>query len=394
MGMNSRLCAGLWLTGFSLISAPALATGQHAFVSSSASDFATAYQLNPGHTGSIDLSNGFTTPLKMAWSRSISTSFSGINYPVIADGLVFASAITNTVSTTYALNITTGKTVWSKAFQSSPPSLTYGNGMLFVQTFGGKLSAFASTTGKQKWSIQLPGGTEFPAYPTAADGQIFTSGEEEGGYLYSVNQADGTLQWSLFGLDDGESSPAYGDDGLYVGYPCQYFKFNPQNGKLDWHVNNHCNGGGSIVPVSSNGRVYFADNTTSNFILKSKNGNLIDTFAGATNPSIFTNARGKQYGVSLAANPQGTNLQLICWNVSTGSVAWTFQGDGQLQTVPIIVNGLVVEGSQTGMLYVIDSTKGHLKWSTNTHLILSNVVAGQGTLVVGGGDTIMAFVPQ
>ena len=349
-------------------------------------DAAVAYQLNPGHSGSIQMSVGFSTKLKQAWSVSINENNSGIAYPVIADGLVFASGITSDHSVTYAFDLKTGATKWSKTFKSSPPPLTYDNGLLFAQTFGGLLTAFQAKSGEVKWTIQLPDAAEFAVFPTAVDGHVYTAGDYDGGYLYSVNESLGSLDWELFGTDTGESSPAYGDKGLYVADPCQYYKFNPKNGNLEWHVDDGCHGGGSINPVSFNKRVY-TQWIQDNLIHNSKNGAIVGSFAGYLPPAFFTDVKGHAFGVSVS------NEGLTCWKVSTGTTAWTFKAT-DLSTPAIVVNGYVIVGSVGGKVYLFDSKKGRLLWTGDVVYSVSSLAAGDGALVVGSANSVTAFVPQ
>lgn len=365
-----------------------LAAG-HPVAPGTPADNAVAFQINAAHTGDINMSMGFSTPLKLSWSHVFNTSFSGPNYPVIADGMVFISAVlSSTSTTTFAFDQTNGDVVWSKVFNTNLPSLVYDNGTVFVPGGGGLITALDSLTGTQKWAVQLPDDTGNTSYPIAVNGMFYTGGGHDDGNMYAVRESDGSLAWGMTGFPDDGGSPAYGNKALYVGYPCLYFKLNALKPKVEWFDDEACAGGGSVQPVSFGKRVYVSDAARSNVVLDSKNGHSVDTFPGDTMPTIFTDVRGRQYGVGLTHNT------LICWKLSTGTTAWTFAGDSNLATQPIGVNGLVVVGSSRGMLYVLDGKSGKLKWSTNTKLVLETLAAGQGVLVAGGSNTVQVYVPQ
>lgn len=357
-----------------------------------ASDNAVAYQLNVAHTGSITMSTGFSTPLKLLWSHVFNTDYSGPNYPLIADGMVFVSAVmSDTTTSVFAFDQDSGSAVWSKDFHTTVPPLAYDNATLFVGEINGHVSAFDSVSGAQKWSEQLPDDQLADNYPIAVNGIYYAGGGDElteAYNVYAVHELDGSLAWGMTGFPLENGSPAYGPKGLYVAYPCEYFALNPKKPKVLWQDYEFCSGGGYVVPVYSDKRVYIFDQDRSNAVLDSKSGKEVDTFSGNDMPTLYDDFRGHSYGANLS---QGT---LITWKLSTGATAWSFAGDHHLSTQPIGVNGHVVIGSSLGMLYVLDGKSGKLEWSTNTGLVLENLVAGQGVLVASGGNTVKVYAPQ
>jgi hypothetical protein len=99
---------------------------------------------------------------------------------------------------------------------------------------------------------------------------------------------------------------------------------------------------------------------------------------------------------------------LFAQNLTDNSTRWTFDGDGQLDTAPLVLSGpageFVVEGSGSGMLYELDATSGRVIWSTNVGAAialpdeqsssqpLTGLGAGQGLLVVPAGNTLTAYL--
>ena len=349
----------------------------------SQSEDAVTYQINPAHSGGITFSGGFSTPLKKVWSQNLGASLS---YAVIAGGRVFVDA---SGGLTYALDLATGSTKWSKSAGASLGA-AYDKGSLFVVTGGGLLSALNAKSGATLWAVQLPYQYSFSSPPMAINGQVFTGGAGSGGNVYAVAETNGSLNWTQQVANGDDSSPAYGDNGIYVSYPCQYYKFDPKTGNTDWHYNGGCDGGGGNTPAYYSGRVYIQDWTSGNYIFDATTGTLLGTF-GANNgypPAFYQPAKGKKLGFSLA------NGSLYGWNVKTGTNVWSFTGDGQLSTAPIVVNGLVIEGSSSGNVYALDATSGVQQWTDSTGAGVTSLAAGQRTLIVVSGSTITAYVPQ
>src|SRR5205823_5350279 len=89
------------------------------------------------------------------------------------------------------------------------------------------------------------------------------------------------------------------------------------------------------------------------------------------------------------------------------SVGWSFAGDGQLDTAPLVLatsgGEYVVEGSASGALYALNASSGTVAWQTNVGASipgpdeqnvsqpLTGLGAGQGLLVVPSGTTISAY---
>lgn len=377
--MLHRIGAGAALA----VSCVLLASASGAAAGGKQSEFAVAYQINPAHSGAITFAAGFATPLTQAWTENLGSSLS---YPLIADGRVYANSSSGV---TYALDLATGATKWSKN-TATGLGPAYDNGSVFLITSGGLLSALSAKSGKTLWSTQMPNQYSFSSPPMAIKGQVFTGGAGDGGDVYAVDETTGVLQWEQ-GVENGDdSSPAFGQNGIYVSYPQQYYKFDPVTGNTDWHYSGDGEGGGGNTPVYYSGRVYIQDWTSGNSILSAKAGTILGTF-GANNgdpPAFYKLANGKSAGFSLY------NGTLYGWKLSTGTNIWSFTGDNQLSTPPIVVNGLVIEGSGSGEVYALDAATGTEEWSANTGAGVTALAAGQGTLVVISGGVITAYVPQ
>jgi outer membrane protein assembly factor BamB len=338
------------------------------------SEDAVAFQINPAHDGSVVFAAGFQPPLQKLWTVNLK---SPARYPLIAGGTVYTVSHGNTVR---ASDVLTGKKLWQKVIPGGDNYGAYDSGSLFYYSDDGAMSALVAATGKQKWSFPAGAGS-YSSAPIAVNGNLYIGG----GALSAFNETTGALLWSR---DDNatEGVPAYGDDGLYVGGPCQYYKFGTDGTQL-WHDDNGCVGGGGISPVYFHNSVYLVDWAAGNFVLKSKNGELAGSFPGAIPPTFFSAEKNRTYELAFA------NAKLYCLDRKTGNVKWSFDG-GYQTTPPIAINAQAVLGTSSGALYLLDGAKGKTLWSDNLGASITSMNAGDGVLAVASGTNLTVYAPQ
>jgi outer membrane protein assembly factor BamB len=283
---------------------------------SAQSQYAVAYQINVGHSGNIAFTTPLTTPLKQAWSVNLGGT---VSYPLIADSLVFAVVNQNEL---FALNLATGTTKWEKLLSGNWNAIAYDHGQIFDVNGGGQMIALNAETGKVKWDVSLPGQYSFSSPPTAQSGMVFTGGAGGGGTLYGVNEVTGKVVWTQFVQNGDDSSPALGDSGVYVTYPCQYYKFTPSTGASAWYYDGPCEGGGGATPVYFGGRLYVQDWTSGNYVFDAKTGTLLGAFAATPTPAFYLGSNGKSYMLSVTECSNGQpGCTLFSTRISTGNVA-------------------------------------------------------------------------
>ena len=346
----------------------------------SGSGQAVTYQINPAHTGSqFDTVN---PPLMQRWSRDLGSSTS---YPLIAGGKVFVVAGTSL----YALNGTNGATVWGPIDLGNYPSIAYESGRVFAVNFSGLLRSYDATTGTQQWSRQLVGQL-FTSPPTALGGTVYISGWQT---LYGVNANDGTIKWSAPNFGGDHSSPAVTPSAVYVSYACQQaFAVSPATGAQIWHHNSTCAGGGGRTSVFYNGRVYIRDVSLGNRTLDSATGIEVGEYLAGPAPAFSGTTGFFLNGPTLEAR-----------DTTSHAVKWSFTGDGNLSSAPIVVNGTVYIGSTGGKLYALDASTGANVWtgvvgaSVNrpdehgSSVPLTGLGAGEGLIVVPASNLVVAY---
>lgn len=365
------------------------------FTISGANPDATAFQMDPGHSGSVTF-NAVTLPTNPLWKATLDGPPS---YPLIAQGKVFLTCPISGGSELIALDQTTGAVAWGPILIGGPCNATYEAGKVFVASAvgfanGAIMQAFDAGTGKQLWSASLPNQYAFRSLPVAMNGRVYTTEAGGGVTTYAFDGSTGSLLWSKL-TDAGDfGGPAVTSFGVYVAGPQQAYAFDPVSGALVWKYLQGGTGGGGAIPVVTNNFAFMPDGfgSYSGHVLDPKNGSLKGTFLADCPPAITDTV-----GYFL----QSKTLRGIALDSNT--ILWSFAGDGSLTTSPIVVNGYVFVGSSTGNLYALDATTGGQLWVKNLGAIIpsgaswthgipfSGLGAGNGLLAVPAGNTLTTF---
>jgi outer membrane protein assembly factor BamB len=183
-------------------------------------------------------------------------------------------------------------------------------------------------------------------------------------------------------------------DGIYVSAPCLTNDLQPVTGEVIWTVSTGCGGGGGNTPAVNGGTIFspIGDCVFCGVAYVAETGASLAAYDATATPAISPTTSYILDGTSLVSAP-----------LSGGHSNWTFTGDGQLVTAPIVVNDYVFVGSSAGNLYALDATTGARLWSTKLGAAIpgpgpgygqtaSGVTAGDGLLIVLAGNTVNAFV--
>lgn len=342
---------------------------------------AVTYQIDPAHTGSQF--DTVTPPLTQRWSRDLGGS---VSYPLIAGGKVFVLAGT----TLYALNGANGATVWGPIEIGTAPSIAYDSGRVFAINFDGLLRAFDASNGTQLWSQQLSGpGVTSPL--SAMGGTIYVAAISN---VFAVSGQDGTVKWTAQNRGGSHSSPAVSTTGVYLSYSCNTaYALSPSTGATIWTHTSTCTGGGGRTSVFYNGRVYIRDTALENLALDSGTGIAVADFSAGPAPAFHGST-----GFFLTGSST-----LEARDISSGTLKWSFTGDGNLSSAPIVVNGVVYIGSTGGKLFGVDESSGTNVWTgtvgapvnrpdeNNISSALTGLGAGEGLVVVPASNLVVAY---
>jgi len=360
-------------------------------------DVSVAYQLNSRHDGNL-ASGVEVPPLTRAWTRDLGAS---VSYPVIVDGKVFVTAANGAGPAGYgtslhALDATTGADVWGPVDLGGTyfwSALTYGGGRLFSLNFDGILRAHDVRTGAVEWTVDLPGQYAFDSPPTYRNGLVFVSGAGSGGTVYGVAALDGRVLWTQPVIDGYDGSPAVSDTGVYVSYAAtQAYAFAPATGALLWRHVGVGEGGGGLTPVLANGRLWTRDTDGSA---------ILDVVTGVSVGAVRTIGPAPAFAGQVGYFVGGGVLEASA--ALTQSVLWSFAGDGNLRTAPIVVNGYVYVESTSGQVWALDGATGAPVWhdvvgppfadpdERSAARPLPGLGAGQGLVVVPAGNLLVAY---
>ncbi|MFG3285036.1 PQQ-binding-like beta-propeller repeat protein [Streptomyces sp. NPDC048111] len=360
----------------------------------------TAYQVDARHDGTLLDSVVGAPPLARKWARDLGGA---VSYPVVVDGRVFVTVSSpggGYGTTLHALDAATGQDAWAPVDLGGTywwSALAYGGGRLYAQNYDGVLTAFDPARGTRLWSVTLPGQHSFSSPPTFSGGTVYTAGSGSGGTLYAVDAASGAVTWSRSVLNGGNSSPAVTATGVYVSYACeQAFAFDPLSGAPKWRHETGCSGGGGRTPVLADGRVWVRDGAgAAPAVLGAADGAVLGGYraTGDAPAPAFDGRQGYFVDGGVLTERHSRTLE----------ARWTFAGDGQLSTAPLVVNGYVYVGSRTGRLWALNGATGQPVWSTdvgspvlgpderNVSQPLTGLGAGAGLVVVPATHQLVAY---
>lgn len=346
---------------------------------------ATAYQIDPTHDGAMTFAS-VSFPGAAAWRASLGSGTP--SNMVIAGGKVFLTVGASGGSELLAFEQTSGRTAWGPEAIAGDPSgsagVAYDNGEVFVaeaSAAGSTVDAYDAGSGALDWSAAL--GVGSVGAPTAADGYVYViaSGNST---LYALDETDGTIGWQQ-PVSVAFGTPAVTADGVYVTAAtstCNTIDFRPATGEIIWNgadSTGFCPQAPAGTPAVANQLVY-SPAASGTSIFDAETGSSSGTLADSP-PAAFT-ADTAYFQVS-------PNLDAV--KLTDGTVQWTFNGDNQLDTPPIIVNDrYVITGSSLGHLYAIDATSGRSVWTQSLSGKVVQVAVGDGLLLVAtetGDDT-------
>ena len=355
-----------------------------------------AYQVDYAHSGYATFGVPLSFPAAPNWSVTL-TGAAG--YPLIAGGRVYVMTSApmpgaTTGTSLYALDEATGTIVWGPVSVSGPynwAGYAYDHGTLFVVNYYGLLRSFDAASGQAGWSVQLPGQSAISSPPTAVNGIVYVGGSA----LFAVDESNGDVLWNA-GTLVLSGPPTASNDGVFVSSPCEAYKFDPLSAAVLWHYSeSSCGaGGGGRTSPYANGSLYFRDWTNATGqILDGATGNSVGTFTAAPIPALSTQTGYFLYGT-------GT-LQAI--DLASHNVLWSFTGDGQLVSAPIVIDSVVIIGSANGTVFALNAATGAQIWSgsaatgiarpseDSVSQPLTGFGAGEGYLVVPAGSTLTAW---
>jgi outer membrane protein assembly factor BamB len=307
-------------------------------------DESTAFAIDPAHDN-LQPTDTVHSPLTPLWTAT----FPGhISYPLVVGGLVIVSAY-GTPSTIRALGVTTGALAWGPIATDGVNQLAYDAGRIFALDANGHLTAWDLATGYHVWTIQILGESFFNGPPVASNGVIYVNGTGSAGKTFAFDEQTGAMLWQQSTIDGSHGCVAVAGGTVYEAESCDdMWAWNALTGAQQWTHAGGCTGGGGTAPSVYSGQIWQRDLSGGNVIYNAS-GTPVGTFAGTAAPAFhagtaFYQASGRLKAVDLATN----------------TVRWTFAGDSQLCTSPVVAGagGQVFVASSLGHVYEVDEVTG------------------------------------
>jgi outer membrane protein assembly factor BamB len=367
-----------------------------------------AYQINYAHSGHAIMVEPISFPDSPIWS----VTFDGnLSYPLIAGGKVFildSRSDWHNKANLYALDLATGSIIWGPVSVGSDTfsqtvGFAYDHGKIFVIDHDAWLKSFDANTGRLGWtrSITAPDILNTYSTPVAVNGIIYLSSSGVGTTVYAINEFDGSVLWTQPVSGGNWGSPTVSHNGVFISYPAEIYKFDPLTGFLLWRYWAG-NGGGGLTSAYANGLLYARDHVEAfkkgYLTFDAETGEIIDAIPlwlapHATIPALTDKTK---YTVI-----DGT-LQAV--DLNSDELIWSFIGDGNLVSAPIVLNQYVIVGSTSGLVYALDGSNGKQIWSANAGAPiiepfmneqeikpLTGLGAGEGCLIVPASNVLTAW---
>jgi len=321
---------------------------------------------NPQHSG-VNAKETGKPPATFLWSWSSGVGNPYRNGIAVEDGRVFSASYEGQSSAMNALDSATGSVLWTQSFLTGFPS--YGppsvlNGRVLFSWFNSpnsKLMCAEARTGRLLWGTSLlADGYYDPTQATLANGTAYvTGGMSSMSWLSSYNADDGRLLWI------NPSAYAVGVQGTtpYTHWQETFRALDPATGNAAWSTPMAT---GSVPTLTAtrgygvtNRDLFAIDLATHAVVGTVASGNLNNFY---TEPSVFG---GNLYWVS------DGGLQVR--RESDLKLLWSFAGDGQIRSRPVIANGYVYVSSVN-----------------NTYILRIQNKSLDSTIPVGGTPTVAA----
>jgi outer membrane protein assembly factor BamB len=250
--------------------------------------------------------------------------------------------------------------VWRRTtgFLEYPPS--YRDGVLYLTTDAGVVSARRLDTGSTLWQFKLH--TTITAAP-AVVGHLMYFGARDG-FVYAVGTRTGHFVWRTHVGAEMESSPAYAGGRLYMTDIGGHVRaLDMRTGHIVWTFKT--SGPVKHGPALSGGRLYFGDYAGVMYCIDASTGHLIwrrstNGLASGFSSGNFYATPALAYGRIYIGNTDG---KVYAFEASNGQIAWTYTMPDWAYGSPAVWAGHVYESSYDGTFVALSARTGALLWT-------------------------------
>jgi len=289
-----------------------------------------------------------TTTGALIWKKQTTQRFYAS--PAVISGVVYAGSYTGTF---YALNATTGATIWSRSFGSNSIILSSPmvmNGVVYCAEYeSGTVYALSISNGNILWSTTLNGSVD--SSPVVVAGTLVIGG---GNSIYGLNASTGVIDWQYTTGAPVESTAAIAGGVAYIGsnddyvYAIHVEGNNP--GTLLWRSQTQA-AIGAATPAVANGQVFIGSGDGTMYSFDARTGSVDWTAAVGSSINSATVANGVVYASAEAG-------EILAFNASYGQILGSWALGYSYYGGSSISDGTVYINSYNAGLYALSVLAG------------------------------------
>lgn len=215
----------------------------------------------------------------------------------------------------------------------------------------------------------------------ASDWNMFKKDQSHSGFTEDAATPPFTLKWVRNLGFDTDSSPVIVNDVLFIGSNGGIHAIDTISGNELWRT--PTNGFVKSVPVVANGILYIGPDEKGFYSIDAGNGSINWIYKNSS--AGYTSSASVMNNLALAGSKDGS---FYAFNVQTGEPSWQTMTGKVIESSPAIGDGIIVFGTNGGLVIALDAAGGKEKWRYDTGLgdIKSSPVIADGTVYVGSND--------
>jgi outer membrane protein assembly factor BamB len=255
------------------------------------------------------------------------------------------------------LNKLNGHKIWERKIgtvAAASPAIGEKQGLVYFSVLStnhgagstpgnGRFVALSMKTGKIKWSLNVPAGTE--SSPLAWGNDVYFG--DQSGTVYSLNATTGHVNWTYHASGAVKGGVAWSDGIVYFGdYAGRAYALNANNGHQVWAVSTSGTafgfGSGNFysTPAVAFGRVYMGNTDGRVYSFAAKTGQL--AWATGTGAYVYASAAVDDVpGLGPTVYLGSYDGNFYAFNAQSGSIRWTHPAGGKISGSATIVGNVV-----------------------------------------------------
>ena len=334
------------------------------------------------------------SPLDPFWTTQFDAP---ISYPLVAGGRVIL-AVSELNPNVEALDLPTGQLAWGPVVLgfpfTSPVTLAYDGGRVFVLNQTGLITALDAATGVGLWTTALSTQWYYKSAPVAAGGLVYVTPAGDTS-VFAIDELTGAIVWTARTLSDSTGEVAVAKGVVYKPDGCgRLSALDAKTGQLNWFHAGSCTGGQGQTPSFYQDRIWLKDWPLTDLMVDTT-GQTVGSFTADVVPAYHA---GKAF---LTTSFFGPNGEVSALDIQSGTLTWGFVGDGHICTSAVVAGGggQVFVGSSLGSVYELDENTGAQRSMTTSGASLAcssgketqPLALASGHLLVEGANTLTVY---